>query len=575
VVSNPAAKKSPIGFVLIIVVVALRVAYHPMGEVDPVLLPEVPDTWWASLFSTHDWLLHGFDEGEWLGLVHAYLGGPMSEVTRPPAYPILAAALTTVVGHPVFALHLVSHLASAAACIATYIFGKRLTNGIVGFWAAVLMAIAPRVIMVQDEIAAFPLLVLATLCLGIASLAVIERPRLTTGITLGLALTFSLTAHYTSAPFVVPIVALVVLSAGRSVLRPLAIAIGLAAVLTATISATLPAKPIHGGGSTLSDFYRHALNHPDGRFLDLMPDPSGANEKKAPIRRPGVFSSRGAVGRTILKGPAAAGRSMTSGMGPSVLAPLVMVVMLLGIGWPSNSQRSGRLKRWRPSLWLLCFLAPLLFAAAALEGAPNHRYLAFATPFSAVAFVRGLFCLWQWIGSRMAWRPRQAELVTSIVVLGVVGHTAWSVKDKHPPPRTVQVQRHAIAQQIRAHFGPGGFIIGATGQMGPISAYGALTRRTVCSLGSGGGTCLDSHSVRDSLAQCVQALLQSCHDGRDTPYVLDMLPIHRIRDPHTLALNDRIESQFERVTEIHFDHRKVSVYALDEPQLQAIVQEVR
>jgi hypothetical protein len=266
---------------------------------------------------------------------------------------------------------------------------------------------------------------------------------------------------------------------------------------------------------------------------------------------------------------------MTSGMSPGALAPLVLIVMLLGIGWPSDSPRRGRLTRWRPALWLLCFLAPLPFAAAALEGAPSHRYLSFAVPFSTLAFVRGLWCLWQRIGGMMGWRPRSARLATSIMALSVVGYSAWSMRGKQPAGRTAQVHRHAISQEIRAHFGTGGFIVGATGQVGPIFAYAALTGRTVCSLGSSGGTCLDGHTVRDSLAQCAQALLESCHDGRDTPYVIDLEAIHYVQDPHTVALNDVMELQMAPVVEHNYDNRTVRVYALDEQHLQAIAQEAR
>ncbi len=573
--SKPPAEKPYIFALLVILVISLRMYFHPSDTPHPMVQPEISDTWWTGLLSTHDWLLHGFDEGEWLGLVNAYLGGTPSEVMRPPAYPLMAALLSTIVDHRVLAMHLVGHFASVLVCLMTYALGRRLFNSTVGFWAAILLAVAPRVLMVQDEIAAFPVLVLASVCLGTASLAFVQRPRLTTGIGLGLAMTFALTAHYTSAPFVVPVLLLILLNIDRRMMRHLATAIGLAVTLTTLIYATLPASPLHSGGVSLSEFYEHALNHPDGRYMDRMPEPARTHERKNPVHKPTLLSPEGLVGRTLRRGPLAAARSMTSGYGPPQVLPLVMLLMVFGLFWPGRAEDTGRLTRWRPSLWLLCFLAPLPFAAAALEDAPNHRYLAFAVPFSALAFVRGVMCLSDFIASQFTTNLKIARLVTAIVASTVAMYSSWSLHNKRPVLRTVQLHRHALAQHIQDRFGSDGFIVGATGQMGPISAYAALTEREVCGLGSGGGTCLDSHSVRDNLAACAQAILDECHNGQDTPYVIDLLPIHHIRDPHTMGLHSILESQFELVAEQHLDRRSVRLYSLDTARLQAIARGAR
>ena len=558
---------------LLIVVVAVRWLLHEPTEMFPVLAPEIPDTWWSGLVGSHDWLLHGFDQGEWLALVNAYLDGSTSHVTRPPAYPLLAALLAKVVGHRVLALHLVGHIASVLVCLATYALGTRLASRSVGVGAALLVATAPRVVSVQNEIGAFPVLVLALLCLMSAAHATASRPTLSRGVWLGLAGGFCLSAHYTSAPFVLPGFLLVALFAGRRAFRPLLLATSIAVLFAGTLYATVPAQSVHSGQVDLVKFYTHALNHPDGRDLKIVPATGTGMRQKFPHRRPELLSSRGHIGRTFVKGPLAAARSMAEGYGPGSLAPVVVGLMLLGIVWPAKRERSGRLDRWKASLWLATGLGPLLYAAASLQGDPDHRYLSFSVPFAALAFARGVGqCgLWarRWVGPIMA-----TGLAAVPLGLVLVGQTAAQLPAE-VPPRHLQIQQHALAQEIRAHFGTGGTIVGPTGQMGPIASYAALARRDVCSLGSGGGTCLDGHALRGSLAECVQALLDHCVDGEATPYVLDLFHLGHPLDKQTTALHDALQERLQPTLSQQAHERVIVVYALDPASLRALAADVR
>jgi len=556
--------------VFMLVVVVLRLVFHPPAVVHPAIVPEVPDSWWAGIFHTHDWLLHGYDEGEWFGLVNAYLDGTTSHVTRPPAYPILAAGLALIVGHRVLAMHLVAHLVSLLVCLATYVLGSRLANRFVGVGAGLIVATAPRIVSVQDGIGPFPVLLLATVTLALVSLRTAGRPGWIQGLFLGLAAAFALTAHYTSAFFVLPAGLLVLFVAGRAGLVPLVVAAVVAAGLAGGVYGTVPAQPVHSGGVSVAKFYEHALNHPDGRNLDLAPDPVGPGTRRQPVLRPGIFTADGPVGRTIIRGPAAVYRSMTAGYGPAGVAPLVMGLMLIGIGWPSDEPRSGRLGRWHPGLWLLGFLAVLLYAAPALADMPDHRYLSFAVPFAAVAFMRGLDRVARLIGRRVRLDSRWSPALAVIPLGLVLAFTSATITSFRPPHRDVQVQRHVLATQIRNRFGTGGYIVSATGQMGSGPAYAALTRRTICSLGAGDGICLDGHTVRESLSECAEALLAACHDGNDTPYLIDIEAIHRIRDPFTVALNEVLSARFERVVTRQYGNHTVQVIALDESRLRAL-----
>ena len=53
------------------------------------------------------------------------------------------------------------------------------------------------------------------------------------------------------------------------------------------------------------------------------------------------------------------------------------------------------------------------------------------------------------------------------------------------------------------------------------------------------------------------------------------MPIHRIRDPHTMGLHAVLESQFELVSEQRYDRRRIRLYSLDAARLQAIARGAR
>jgi hypothetical protein len=560
--------------VLTVVIIAVRWLLHDPPELQPILAPEVPDTWWAGLLSSHDFLLHGYDAGEWLILVNAYLDGTTSFLTRPPAYPLMAAGLAKIVGHRILALHLVGHIASVLVCLGTYVLGCRLSTQAVAVGAALIMATAPRVIEIQDAIGAFPVLTLALVLMVMAAHRAADQPSLKRGLWLGLAAAFCLTAHYTSAPLVLPILLLVPFLAGRSGVRTILLAVGTAAVVAGALVMTVPARPVHSGQVPLAEFYVHALNHPDGRYLDQAPGLSAEGEPKRMGTRAGLLDSGGPVHRTLTQGPAATVSAMAQGYGPSKLAPMIAGLMLLGIGWPRSKGPGVRLRdRFSPAVWLGVCLLPLPFAAAALQGDPDNRYMSFALPFLAIGFARGLTVLGGWAGTRIGQRSATvlAALGLSMVLIYQVVPQLQSETDQ----RHMQLQRHELAQGIRAHFGTGRSIVGPMGQLGPISAYAALTGREICALGSRRGTCLNGRLVRPSMSECAAALLTECVRDEPTPYVLDLHSPESITDPHTIALNAALTTSEVPVVSQPAHKRTIHVYALEPQMLRALAEGAR
>jgi len=306
----------------------------------------------------------------------------------------------------------------------------------------------------------------------------------------------------------------------------------------------------------------------------MAPAPGVRLEDLPPPSTMDAFSADRPIGRTLREGPGATVRALAEGYGPAVLAPAIVGLMCLGIGWPRRKQGASKIERWQPALWLVIFLAPLPFAAAAMSDEPQHRYLTFSFPFAAVAFARGVDRLAHWIGPRLGSSSAWSAGFAAIPLCIVLAHSAYTNMGRQPPHRDHQLRRHALAQHIVERFGPEGTVIGPTGQMGSVAAYGALSRRKVCPLGSGGGTCLDGHAMRTSLDACVAALLQSCHDGVDTPYVLELFGQERL-DTHTSALHAALTADFELTLTQDARGREIKVYALNEHQLRAIGEDVR
>jgi hypothetical protein len=538
--------------VVAVVVIVLRLWLHEVTPISETLASEMPQAAWARWLGGHDWLLHGFDEGEWLTLVHAYMGGAESPISRPPLFPMVSAAVASVVGHRVFSMHLVNHIVGWLICVMSFTLGRRLAGPVVGVGAALLMAVSARALSLESQIGAFPLLLLSLILLAVTGLSVLRRQSLARGIGLGVAATMALTAHYTSVPFVLPMLLIVAMLGGRKTLRPLRAALGAMVVLSVLIFATIPAKRVHSGGTSLADFYAHALSHPDGRNSSSMLD-FGEIDKGKDVSS--------AIRRIIRQGPVPALNSMSVGYGPDGFQAVVVVLILVGLLWPGVAT-----KRWHAPVVLLLFTGPLLLAAPALIGEPDHRYLAFAMPFSAIAFCRGAQQLSTLMARHVAASLRAAMALSPLaVVLVSMADVATNHEDF-----TVHsgLEHHELAKQIRVRFGSGGYIIGPTGGVGPISAYGALTRRIPCELGSRDGSCLDGRSQRADLAACAKALLARCHDGADTPYVLDLGLSSQVRDPNTVALHRTLAERAERL-ETPMGNR-VKVFVLEADVLRSL-----
>lgn len=391
-----------------IVGVRWRCQWTAVPDPDLPGVAELPQWWWRVGW-LGDWVLHpGPDAGTWAMNVRQWLENGELDLHRPPLYTILSGVATPLFGDMVFAGHMVNHLFSLLVCLTIYAFGRTTSGRGAAMGAALLAAMSPELL---DDKTLFG--VDTTLQFGILLLALATwwgaNGRWWRLIPAGIAGGLAAGAHFISIAFVLPATILMLLrnESGGPWWRRL---LDLGVVLSVS----------YGVWKWLMKDYPHTSLP---RILFMYTDAVHSfNQEDIPGAHLGALETVSHLLVQLLSSPTEPFvRAMTAFSHLSIPGALLLPLCLLGLagpglrvwrsvrigverrpdggisrsssrGWELRSGLRLRIKRtlgwdWRPGLWMLVFLLPLVFAATA--HAPE-RYTLYCVPLLFLTATRGI-----------------------------------------------------------------------------------------------------------------------------------------------------------------------------------------
>ena len=509
---------------------------------------DIPEAWWE-WGTLHDTILAGPDAGAWAANVRALVQGAPLDTHRLPTFTYLAGWMTRAFDDVVFAGHLVNHLIAVAVVAVTYLFGRATSGRAAGLAAAVLVALSGELVESQQHYGGDPSMQLIVLLVVATSWMAVSGSAwwlLAVGVSLGLAGA----THFLALIFVPPALALLTLAPRRWWARILGVLVA-AGVGWMVWQQALSEYPPVTVEQVKSVFAEGAASHgrsEEGPKLDF----DAAAE---------LVMSRadGAATMTVARGLA----ELSVG---SVPWGLTVGLFWLGLFGPGLRRKPGPGGwDWRPALWLLAFLGPLV--ALEMARAPM-RYGLYARPLLFLCVARGAASLGaladglirRWSGR---WPAGLLGFVPALLLVRGLEAPMEAQWNLYPPTEKGLTLREAGTECI-ARFGAGGGI--ATSNRD----FAFHAERTACM----NVPCNGEDEV--SLGQCLERLRVECAGEGPLPYVIENRSGHSIGDGHgfgdqpNAALDALVDEHFERIGRWPGRELSLMIYALDREALAAL-----
>ena len=517
---------------VIVAIVFVRWRGHTVGAPDPDLpgVAQLP-SWWWSIGSIADWLLYpGADAGLWAMNIDLWREGGMLDIHRPPLFTILTGVATPLFGDLVIAGHMVNHALSLLVCVGVYALGRSTSGRGAAMGAALLTACSPNLIGSQAEFGVDPSLQFGLMLLALTSWWAANggwwRVFLAGG-----AAGVAAGAHFLAFAFVVPITLLLMLADRPG--SPWWHRIAAPALVLAV------AFPLWG-----SMMHRYPEKSP-ARILSLYTDPISGYRAPASVTDDGMTTanSAGILLSGLRERPLVpVTRALQPFVSMSIPWQPLLVLGLVGILGPGlrQTRRSSfrwdwvpnrsalkikpnyvelrwglglhRTSRrgwdWRPALWLVMFLLPLVALAAA--NAPD-RYTLYSQPLVYLALTRGLASLGAGVDRLVA--PKIPSWPRGVVAfVACAGFIGWIAPGMVRSWNSVDIVDHGLLHRIagkaiRRGFGDSGCIVTLTPE--------------ICYFGGGhacpSGQC--DETDRGGLQHCVARLMFHSRCMGDLAYV--------------------------------------------------------
>ena len=576
--------------VVVLVIIGIRWQAQLREVPEPALLGgATPPSWWWSVGWIGDWTLFpGPDAGHWAVDVQKWLDGEVLDRNRPPVYTTLVGAATLVLGDLVFAGHMVNHLLSLLLCLVSYALGRATSGRGPAMAVALMVASSPLLLDAKSYFGVDPTQQLAILLLALMTWWAARGPWWTLA-PAGLAVGLAAAAHYLSMAFAVP-AALLLLLADRPLpgddqgrLR-LPLPRGLRAAVTRATSwfDTAPAW-VPGWLSCWFHPYRLVapavalglgylcwrlwmMRHPEVALWHVMDvysegiaTYSGSGNENMMTFSQAVQMVRERLGGALGKVEMEVLRPWAQ---PAVSWKLLAGFGLLGLLGPGLLRRQdSRLGwDWRPGLWILVFLLPLVGLAASRT--PGRYYL-YALPLVFLAVMRGVASLAAGgeylLQKKLPRWPRGALAVLFCLPVAlwfaVDFHDRWDLR--YPVDRGIYNAR--VGTSAKKIFGKNGCIITRSQEI--LFYSGRLdTLAAPCA----------QYEAR-ALTPCLRRILQECPRSQEIPYVLEDNTRYGPGDRPNLKLQALVRENFKVVGRVKYKSYAARIFRIKRHILEAVL----
>jgi hypothetical protein len=504
-------------------------------------------TWWWSLGSLSDWLLHpGPDAGLWAQNALALQDGTPLDHNRLPVYLGLLVVAGKGFGDLVFGGHMLNHCLSALVPIALYAFGKSTSGRPAGACAALLTALSPQLIASQRLFGVDPCVQLVLVCLAWATWwarnGSFKRIALA-GAVAGIAAS----THYLAALFVpLSMVALLTTDRRRGrrhryLLSPLvlgAVAVGTVQVLLSPYSSI--------SWSLVSTIYMEGLR--SFSFVE------------------GSDSLTTALWELALAAPFVVNSTLQGLLGSlrATFLPWTVLVLLFYIGLLGPGLNAGphRLRDLRPGLWLLLFLGPLIPMEAV--NAPL-RYRLYALPFLFLVLARGVASTARILEAQVRKRAaRWPSGAAEVVCTGLLILMAWN-----PMHRDWNLPRHPV--QFVSPLLQRGLLERDIGRIVAEESRPLISRSSEIQFLSRATPCPMPTTPANTTEQILSRLLaQVSACGGSVTYVIEELHEQGLGDTTQQLADVLIKTHLDPIYEKRTGEYKASIYLVDSLFLASI-----
>lgn len=546
-----------VGLDVLLVLAVLIIRWHaqPGAVPDPNSVPGIGDlpAWYWEVGWLGDWMLFpGPDAGNWAINIQTWIDGGILDHNRPPLYTILTGLATPAVGDLVFAGHMVNHLLSLLFCFLAYAFGRATSGRGAAMGAALLVALSPDLVMNKGFFGVDPILRFTVLLLAVTTWWA-ANGRWWRLIVTGLAAGLTAGAHFISMAFVLPAAMLLVLSDPpvstrlwkwlQRLLGP-ALVLGIGYLIWRLMMISYPPLELW----QVSDIYSEGIATYSGQHHQ------------------DVLSITDAVGMALSKLSGALGIAAQQGLKPlDVLPfqwPVLLALCLLGIVGPGLRPRPcSRLGwDWRPALWLLLFLTPLVGLAATQS---PKRYFLYSIPFVFLAAMRGMASLAagvDYLATKKIPRwPRGVVAIVACLLAAVWIGSAFTQYWNLYSPMDRARYNHQVAAAVKKHFGKGECIVTRSQEVLFLSG------RPGCP------TAPCAQYVTRKLLPCVNFILKQCTEDEYIPYVLKESRFSGPGDRPNEAMEALVRKNFKAVASVRYQDTTSRIYRMKREVLEDLV----
>ncbi len=526
--------------------VTLRLEGWPRHPPNRVSL-DVPDWWWQ-WGTLHDTILAGPDAGAWATNIQAATEGQVLDIHRLPGYTFASAALVDFFGDVVFAGHIVNHLVSLAVVALTYLFGRATSGRAAALAGALIVAVSPELVENSLLFGVDPGTQFVAMLLIVTTWMAAAGHWLWIPVA-GAAMGLAAGTHYLALVFVAPALVLLLLARRRWWARLLGVVV--AAGVGWTLFRWMLTPYPHLSLAQIVSIYVEGVSGSGGRDLGTSLTPTQTADLLL-SRLDGALTMSVARGLTGLS------------LGSVPWGALVGLFWLGVLGPGLRRDPRGRLGwDWRPAVWFVGFLAPLL--ALELARAPD-RYGLYARPLLFLAVARGAASLGAGVDALIGrytgrWPRGLVAFLPAWLLVSGLAEPLQSLQNLYPPTEKGIVLRKA-GDFTREYFGPGG---------------GVATFNRDYAFYTGRRSCMNAPCQGDTpavLGQCLERMRLDCPGSGDLPYVIEVRDRRGFGDQPNAALDTLIDERFEKVEDFVSQEITLNIYAIDRTQLKALAREL-
>ena len=573
-----AAVALDVAVVLMVLMVRWQAQVREVPEPELLGATEVRDWWWTVGWIGDLTLFPGPDAGHWAVDALRWMEGAWLDRNRAPIYTTLLALSTPLFGDLVFAGHMVNHLLSLALALVAYALGRATSGRAAAVGAAVMVACSPALLGAKGLFGVDPTQQLAIMLLALLTWWAASGRwwRLPAA---GLAVGLAGAAHYLSMAFAVPAALLLVLSDPPAAPAP------------DEGDEEMPALPLR-----LRGWLRDPRRLPGARWLYRLFAPAAAMVlgygvwTLCMMRHPptslwhvvhvyseGIATYSGessetamtigqAVALVLQRLGGAMGQLQQEVLGGWARAPftwhVLAALMLIGIVGPWLRPRPGtRLGwDWRPGLWILVFMTPMVGLAASQT---PGRYYVYAVPLVFLAFMRGLAVAAGVVDRLVRWKVARwpAGLLAPALCVGVAAWFAVGFVDHWDlrPDLDRDLYNRRVGQLVRKKFGPGECIITRSQEILFYSGRtGTLT--APCAL----------YQAR-KLGACLHRILSNCRKDDEIPFVLEDNTHYGPGDRPNQEIQALVRENFKVEGTVKYEEQTARVYRMKRHILEAVL----